>query len=86
MVRAWREVTNGWWGQSPISAEGHDAHDWTELRSIAGEHVNEWNLLDDFEVAHVLAAFCSERNPIHGPYRAVLYATDIAPARLAAAL
>ena len=47
--------------------------------SIAGGHVNEWNLLDDFSVANRLATFCSKRNPTHGPYRAVLYATATSP-------
>jgi hypothetical protein len=78
------EVTNGWWGQSPISAEGHNAHHWTEPRSIAGEHVNDWNLLDDFAVAHRLAAFYNESNPIHSPYRVVLFATATAQDRFAA--
>lgn len=69
------EVTNGWWGQSPISAEGHTEQEWKELRQIAGGHVNEWNLLNDFAVAHELATVCSERDPTHGPFRAVLFAT-----------
>jgi hypothetical protein len=69
------EITNSWWGQSPISASGHSKEDWKELRSIAGGHVNEWNLLDDFAIAHRLATLCSERDPIHGPFRAVLFAT-----------
>jgi hypothetical protein len=75
------EVTNGWWGQSPLNAEGHNPYDWREPRSIAGEHVNEWNLLDDFAVAHKLAMFYNTSNPIHGPYRVVLFATATAQDR-----
>jgi len=68
------EVTNSWWGASPISAQGHNDEDWKELRSIADGHVNEWNLLDDFAVAHEIATLCTERDPRHGPFRAVLLA------------
>jgi hypothetical protein len=68
------DVTNGWWGASPISAQGRDDREWSELRSIAGRHVNEWNLLDDFAAAHQLATICTERDPREGPFRAVLLA------------
>jgi hypothetical protein len=39
------EVTDSWWGASPISAWAHSDEDWKELRSTADGHVNEWNTL-----------------------------------------
>ncbi|HEY1205327.1 MAG: hypothetical protein ABSH46_11505 [Bryobacteraceae bacterium] len=69
------DVTNGWWGASPINAQGDNDEGWKELRSIAGGHVNEWSLLDDFAVANQLATVCTERDPREGPFRAVLFAT-----------
>jgi hypothetical protein len=68
------EVTNSWYGLSAISTGGHNPEDWEELRLLAKGHVNEWNLLTDFTVAQKVANLCSERDPIHGPFRAVLFA------------
>ena len=76
------EVTNGWWGASPISAQGHNDDEWKELRSLAVGHVNEWNLLNDFVVANQLAAKCTDLDPIDGPFRAVLFATATPEERL----
>jgi hypothetical protein len=42
------------------------------MNSLSG--VNEWNLLTGFTVAQNVANLCSERDPIHGPFRAVLFA------------
>jgi hypothetical protein len=75
------DVTNGWWGASPISAQGHNDRDWKELRSIADGQVNAWNLLDDFAVANQLAMFFNQRDARHGPFRAVLFATATAETR-----
>ena len=76
------EVTNGWYGLSAIGTGGHNTEDWKELRSLASGHVNEWNLLTDFTVAHKVANLCSERDPTHGPFRAVLFATAKLETRL----